>query len=405
MPARIEGKPQILSAAFVKTISKPGRYGDGRGSFGLFLYVWRMSNGRIGKNWGQRIQINGRHTNLGLGPVALLTLAEAREKARQNAKAIASGVDPQKSSRRLRRVVQTSVSPTFAAAVERVVDIHRDHWKDPRTATAFQSTLKTYAFPALETRAVGEITSQDVMAVLEPIWTDKPEVSRKVRKNIGKVMKWATAQGFRSDNPAGDVITQALPKHGRCENYESLPFSEVRAAIEKIRNSGAWHSARLCLEFLVLTAARSGEARQATWEEIDLEAATWTVPRGKTKNSLEHRVPLSKQALSVLAEAQRLNEETGNGKTGLVFPSQGGKVQDGKNLTNLLSRNEIACVVHGFRTSFRVWAAECTDVPREISEYALNHREGSQSELAYRRTDYFERRAGLMQDWADYLGI
>lgn len=148
MPARSEGKPQTLTAAFVRTISKPGRYGDGRGSFGLFLRVWPTANGRIGKNWAQRLHINGKYTHLGLGPAALLSLAEAREKAKQNARAILSGVDPRKSPRKLRRVIQTSASPTFGAAVDRVVDIHMDGWKHPKTAKTFRATLEQYAFPA-----------------------------------------------------------------------------------------------------------------------------------------------------------------------------------------------------------------------------------------------------------------
>ena len=399
MPTRAEGKPQILTAAFVKTISKPGRYGDGRGSFGLFLRVWPMANGRTGKNWAQRLHINGNYTHLGLGPVALLSLAEAREKAKQNARAILAGVDPRKSPRKLRRVIQTSASPTFGEAVDRVIDVHIGGWKHPKTAKIFRATLEQYAFPALETRPVSQVTSHDVMAILEPIWTSKPETSRKVRKGIGKVMKWAMAQGYRSDNPAGDVITQALPKHGRCQHYQTLPFAEIGAAIEKVQSTDAWPATKLCFEFMVLAAARSGEARQATWDEIDLEAATWSIPAEKMKNGRAHRVPLSKQAMDILAKARALSDGSG-----LVFPSQRGKVMDGSTLSKLLRDHSIGMVPHGVRSSFRDWAAECSDVPTEIASHAIAHIEGSASELAYRRTDYFEKRRALMQDWADYIG-
>ena len=356
MPARAEGKPQTLTAAFVRTISKPGRYGDGRGSFGLFLRVWPTANGRTGKNWAQRLHINGKYTHLGLGPVALLSLAEAREKAKQNARSVLSGIDPRKSPPKLRRVIQTSVSPTFGAAVDRVIDIHSDGWKHPKTAKAFRATLEQYAYPALETRPVSEVTSHDVMAILEPIWTSKPEASRKVRKGIGKVMKWAMAQGYRSDNPASDVITQALPKHGRCQHYQTLPFTEIGAAIEKVRGTDAWPATKLCFEFMVLTAARSGEVREATWKEIDLETAMWTIPAEKMKNGRAHRVPLSKQAMNILDKARALSDGSG-----LVFPSQRGKVMDGTTLSKLLRDHEIGMVPHGVRSSFWDWAAERSD--------------------------------------------
>ena len=398
MPARAEGKPKTLTAAFVKTISKPGRYGDGHGSFGLFLRVWPMVNGRTGKNWAQRLHINGKYTHLGLGPAALLSLAEAREKAKQNARAILEGVDPRKSPWKMRRVIQTSVSPAFGEAVDRVIDVHNGGWKHPKTAKSFQATLEQYAFPSLQTKPVSEVTSHDVMAILEPIWTSKPETSRKVRKGIGKVMKWAMAQGYRSDNPAGDIITQALPKHGRSQHFQALPFSEIGVAIEKVRKTEAWPATKLCFEFIALTAARSGEARQAAWDEIDLETATWTVPATKMKNGRAHRVPLSKQAMNVLAEARTLSDGTGP-----VFPSQRGKGMSDTTISKLLREHEIGTVPHGLRSSFRDWAAECSDVPREIAEHALAHVEGSAAELAYRRTDYFERRRALMQEWADFL--
>ena len=399
MPARLEGKPQTLTAAFVKTISKPGRYGDGRGSFGLFLRVWATANGRVGKNWVQRLNVNGKYTHLGLGPVTLLPLAAAREKAKQNARALLAGVDPRKAPRNSRRVVSTAIaSPTFAQAVDKVVDVHDGGWKHPKTAKSFRATLEQYAFPVLETKPVSEVTSYDVMAILEPIWTSKPETSRKVRKSIGKVMKWAMAQGYRGDNPAGDIITQALPKHGRCEHYLALPFAEVGAAIERVRKTEAWAATKFCFEFIVLTAARSGEVRQATWDEIDLEAATWTIPAAKMKNGRAHRVPLSKQAMNILAEVRPLSDGTGP-----VFPSQKGKVMSDTAMPKLLRENEIGTVPHGLRSSFRDWAAERSDVPREIAEHALAHVEGSAAELAYRRTDYFERRRALMQEWADYL--
>ena len=212
-------------------------------------------------------------------------------------------------------------------------------------------------------------------------------------------MKWSIAQGYREDNPAGDALTAALPKSGaRVEHRRALSFADVGAAIITIRDSGAWPSTKLAFEFLTLTATRSGEVRLAEWTEIDLDAATWIIPATRMKAGLEHRIPLSRQAMGVLRQARELADDSG-----LVFPSQHGKALTDSTISKLVRENNIGCVPHGMRSSFRDWAAECSDVPREIAEHALAHVEGSTSELAYRRTDYFERRRGLMSEWADYI--
>ena len=383
-------RPKQLSAAFVKTVNQPGRYGDGRGGHGLSLLVKPTSTSRLSKSWAQRLRLNGKPFDIGLGSYPRVPLALARARALENAQAVEQGQDPR---------VKPSTIPTFADAVDAVVTMHSEGWKNPKTAKRWRATLESYAMPTLGPQTVSEINSGDIMSLLTPIWLAKPETGRKVRERIDVVMKWAIAQGYRSDNPAGDAIAAALPKTGqRVQHHRALPFAEVGAAIQKVRTTDAWPATKLAFEFLTLTVTRSGETRLATWDEVDLDAGTWTIPTARMKTGLEHRVPLSRQAMDLLQQARELSEGSG-----LVFPSQRGKALTDSTVSKLLRENNIGCVPHGMRSSFRDWAAECSDVPREIAEHALAHVEGSASELAYRRTDYFERRRGLMKDWANFL--
>ena len=379
-----------LSAAFVKTITTPGRYGDGRGGHGLSLLVKPMLNERVSKSWAQRLRLD-KPFNIGLGSYPIVTLAEARRKALDNRRAIERGEDP-------RRAAQIAI-PTFAEASEIVIAIHAEGWKDGRHESNWRRSLSQYAYPALGAKSVADITTLDVMTLLIPIWTSKRETARKLRQRIGAVMKWSIAKGYRGDNPAGDAIGAALPKNGQAtQHHSSLPHEAVRGALATIRETGAWEATKLCFEFLTLTATRSGEARLATWAEFDLETQVWTIPAPRMKRQREHRVPLSNQAMEVLRKARDLNDGEG-----LVFPSITGKALTDSTISKLLRENSIGCVPHGMRSSFRVWAAECTDTPREIAEMALAHVEGSAVELAYRRTDYFMARRLLMQEWADYV--
>ena len=221
-----------------------------------------------------------------------------------------------------------------------------------------------------------------------------------MRSRIGAVMKWAVAQGHRADNPAGEALAAALPNNaGRRVHHKALPHVEVGAALRKVRGSDAYRGAVLALELLVLTATRSGEVRTADWDDIDMEGAVWTIPAERMKAGLEHRVPLSDRALRVLDEARR---ELTHGD-GILFPSPTGCVQRAQTLAKLLHGRGIDAVPHGFRSSFRDWAAECTDAPREVCELALAHVNRDRVEAAYRRSDLFDRRRTLMQQWADYL--
>ena len=315
----------------------------------------------------------------------------ARERALENARAIAQGHDPRRSARAV---------PTFAEALDTVIGIHAPHWKDRAgSERQWRTSLATYALPRLGAKSVDAVTSADVMAVLLPIWSTRRVTAGRVRQRIGAVMKWAVAQGLRADNPAGDAIAAALPRTAPVQRHQrALPHAEVRAALAQVRDCDACPSIRLAFEFLVLTATRSGEVRNARWQEIDRDGAVWTIPAARMKNGREHRVPLADRALDVLDEARELAVADG-----LMFPSPRGRPMHQKHLSELLRALRVDAVPHGFRSSFRDWAAECSDAPREVCELALAHVNGDRVEAAYRRSDLFERRRILMQQWADYV--
>ena len=348
------------------------------------------SGGSTVRRW---YRAHGKRRDLGLGSFPLVTLAEARQLAFDNRKLARAGGDP--AALRSGRAV-----PTFAEAAETVIEIHAAGWKDGgKSEKQWRASLRDYAMPMLGRRRVSEITTADVMAVLLPIWSDKHETARRVRQRIGAVMKWGVVQGYRNDNPAGDAIGAALPRNGVVRKHQrALPHAEVGAALAKVRASSAYAATMLCFEFLTLCAVRSGEARLARWGEIVLEAAMWTVPAERMKGKREHRVPLSGRALEVLHEARELADGSG-----WVFPSPTGKALSDSTLSKLCRENDIGCVPHGMRSSFRDWAAECSDAPREVCELALAHVNSDRVEAAYRRTDLFERRRKLMDDWARYI--
>ena len=374
-----------LSAAFVRT-AKPGYYCDGNG---LYLRVDRSG----ARRWEQRLRIQGRNRTLGLGGCQLVSLAEAREKAFTNRKIARSGGDPRTERHKVRDM------PTFAEAAARVLEQKRPGWRSGKHPEDWISSLRAYAFPELGHRPVGEITTADILAVLTPIWHGKHVTARRVRQRIGAVMKWAVAMGLRPDNPAGDVLDQALGRHRVVvQHMRALPHSEVAGAIEAVRTSAAALVTRLAFEFMVLTACRSGEVRLAGWDEIDLEAGEWTIPGERMKAQRPHRVPLSGRAVEILGEARTLGDGGG-----LVFPSSEGRPLSGSTLSTLLRGLRIAAVPHGCRSSFRDWCGECSNAPREVAEAALAHVVRDKVEAAYARSDLFERRRVLMDAWAAYL--
>ena len=322
-----------------------------------------------------------------------MSLAEARSKALDNRKLAREGGDPLTFKR-------ASDVPSFEAAAQTVIALHRPRWRNAKHAAQWDSTLREYAYPRLGKRRISDIDTADVMAVLLPIWSDKPETARRVRQRVSTVMKWAVAQGYRVDNPAGDAIGAALPKNVEAQrHHRALPHGEVAAAIASVRASCAGMSVKLCFEFLILTAARSGEARLATWEEIDIGARTWTIPAERMKAGREHRVPLCPRAIEILDEARVLGDDIG-----LVFPgTRIGKPLSDATMSKLMRSLGMDAVPHGFRSAFRDWCAECTNAPPALPESALAHTVRNKVEAAYNRTDLFERRRKLMDQWADYL--
>lgn len=337
------------------------------------------------KQWIWRGTVRVKRVDFGLGGYPYTSLAEARQAAFEHRKLARAGGDP----RALRRS-----APTFAEATEKVIAIHRDAWRPGSKSEAqWRASLRDYAMPRVGQKGVDEITTSDVMAVLLPIWTSKAETARRVRQRIGTVMKWAVAKGYRPDNPASGAIGAALPKNsGTRQHFRALTHSKVRSALDTVRASSAWAPTKLAFEFLVLTAARSGEVRGARWEEIDFESATWTVPANRMKAARKHRVPIP--ALKVLRRAQELADGTG-----LVFTSPTGRILSPSTLSKLPRELGIRAVPHGFRTSFRVWCGGA-GVAREVAEAALAHVIRDKVEAAYARETLFARRREVMEAWA-----
>ena len=372
-----------LTDAFVKNVRRAGKYGD---EHGLILRVRPTGS----KQWIWRGTVGGRRVDLGLGGYPYTTLREARERAFEYRKASRDGRDPRVLNRQC---------PTFAEAVEKVIAMHRPSWRAGGESEAdWRRTLATYAVPRLGQMQVDRVTSADVMAVLQPIWNAKAVTAGRVRQRIGAVMRWAIAQGYRPDNPAGDAITAALPRNGgQPRHFKALPHGKVAKALATVRESTGTDGVRLSFEFVVLTAARSGEVRGARWEEIDVEEAVWRVPGSRTKTGRSHRVPLSRRALEVLEEAR---EALGGDPIFRAVSARRRPLSPGV-WRLLLRRLRIDTTVHGFRSSFRDWCGE-TGVPREVAEACLAHTIRNQAEAAYARSDLLERRREVMEAWAEY---
>ena len=384
-----------LTALSARSLTKPGRHGDGDG---LYLYISRSG----AKSWVQRIVVDGRRRDIGLGAYPDVSLAGARSIAHDNRTTVAEGRDPVLEKRVAREAARTQTPsiPTFAEAASHVIELRRPTWSNAKHADQWSNTLATYANPMIGSKPVDEIDSGDVLSVLTPIWTVKSETASRVRQRTETVFDWAIAQGWRQDNPAGRSILKVLPKLPKVKNHHpALPYGEVPAALGQVRESTADLVTKLSFEFLVLTAARSGEVRMAEWGEIDWESRTWTVPASRMKARRGHRVPLTGRALEVLAEARTLYKDN----SGLVFPSASGKPLSNMVYVTMLRRLGIPAVAHGFRSSFKDWCIEQTDTPWVVGEAALAHNLGNSTETAYARSDLFERRRGLMEAWAQFL--
>ena len=378
-----------LSATRVKALRNPGRYSDGKG---LHLFIGK--NGR--KSWVQRITVDGRRRDIGLGGFPTVSLAQARKRASDNCEAIGNGRDPVAEKRR------PSI-PIFSETAYAVHEANKPRWRNGSHTSAWIQTLQRHAFPKIGNKHIDKIGRTDVLNVLTPIWSTRPETARRVRQRMRTIFRWAMANELIETNPAGEAIDGALPSMPKVKAHlRALPYQEVGSALKTVDASQTSLASKHCLKFLVLTAARSGEARGATYDEIDLKGATWTIPGSRMKAGVEHRVPLSDQALDVLLVAHQLEDGSG-----LCFPSplRPGRMLSDMTLTKILRSTGLAdrATVHGFRTSFKTWTMEQTDTPWAVGEAALAHQLGGSVEQAYARSDLFDRRRTLMQQWADYL--
>lgn len=378
-----------LTAVRIKGLTEPGRYSDGNT---LFL---RIAPGGS-KQWVQRIVIDGKRRDMGLGSWPVISLAEARRKAMDNRRLVANGGDPRAEKRRPK-------VHTFHDAAWTVYQAHLPRWKNTAWTKSWWSVLERHAMPHLGDMRVDRITKRDVLAVLEPIWSTKPETARRVRQRIRTVFTWAMAHDFVEINPAGEVIDGALPRMPKVKNHlRSMPYQDMPEAWQIIANAGASLAAKWCLQFQILTAVRPGEARLALWPEIDVAGRCWTIPADKMKAGAPHRVPLSDQALVVLERATILRDDSD-----LIFPSP---MKPGRPLTDVVPVKTLRdagiadrTTAHGFRASFRTWVLEQTDTPWAVAEAALAHTLGGAVVQAYTRSDLFERRRSLMQEWGNFV--
>jgi integrase len=375
-----------LNARAVTTVTKHGRHADGGG-----LYLSISPNG--GRRWVFLYRWHGKPAEIGLGSARDVMLARARELAGQARAKLAEGLNPKDVRRR-------SGGATFGECADRLIEAMRPSWRNAKHAAQWEMTLKVYAAP-LRRLPVDKITPDDVLSVLRPLWNDKAETASRLRGRIERVLDAAKAQGLRcAENPARwrGHLDQLLPKRQRLTrgHHAAMPYTDVPAFMNDLQARQA--TAALALEFAILTAARSGEVLGARWEEFDLDRAVWTVPAIRIKAGREHRVPLTRRALKIV----KAMHEGRNGD--YVFPGhKPAKPLSVMALEMVLRRMKIDGVtVHGFRSAFRDWAAECTNFTNEVCEAALAHAIENKVEAAYRRGDLFEKRRKLMEAWATY---
>ena len=387
-----------LGALKVSKIEAPGLHFVGRVP-GLALQVTAGS----GRSWLLRVVIGGKRREMGLGAYPGVTLAQARQKASEARELIRQGVDPIERQRAAQSALQAAVAAalTFAESADSYIKAHEAGWRNVKHAQQWRNTLKQHAYPVLGSLMVRDVGLPQVLAVLEPIWTTTNETAVRVRGRIELVLDWATARGLREGlNPARwrGHLDKLLPKPSKVNNREhhaALPVGAVGAFMVRLRNAEGI-GAR-ALEFTILTAARSGEVRGATWAEIDHDAKVWTVPAARMKSGKEHRVPLTDEALALLDPLPMV------AGTELVFPAPRGGALSDMTLLAVLRRLDVPAVPHGFRSTFRDWAAERSNYPRDVAEMALAHAIGDKVEAAYRRGDLFEKRRLMMVDWAAFL--
>lgn len=390
-------KAKDLSALEVSRLTKPGHHAVG-GVAGLYLYV----NESGARSWVLRVVVGEKRRHMGLGGYPDVPLAQAREKARQARDDVETGVDPitrRKNAASELKAQQLS-EKTFKQAATAYIEAHGDSWRNPKHRAQWTSTLETYVHQIFGDLHVRDVNQELVMKVLEPIWKTKNETASRVRGRIESILDWATVRGYRNgDNPARwkghlDHLLPAPSKVRKVEHRRALPFSEMPAFMKELRSRDG--IAAQALEFAILTAARSGEVRGATWDEIDLNAKLWTIPANRMKANKEHRIPLPDVAVDLLKKLPKLEDSE------IVFYGPRGTPLSDMALTAVVRRIGVEAVPHGFRSTFRDWAGEATNYPRELAEHALAHTLDNKVEAAYRRGDALERRRTMMDEWATF---
>jgi integrase len=388
-----------LSPAAVRHAAKPGLYGDGGG---LWLHVGPSG----GKSWLYRFMLDGRAREMGLGPLHTIGLAEARERARAARRLCLDGIDPidRKHADRDARRLAAASAVSFKDCAAKYVAANRPGWRNAKHAAQWDATLAAYAYPIIGALPVASIDTGHVTRVLEPIWTTKPETASRVRGRIEAVLDYAATHRWRSgENPARwrGHLENVLPKRSKVrkvQHYAALPWRQIGGFMAEL--AGQEGAAAVALRFAILTAARTGEVIGARWAEIDAEHAIWVVPAGRMKANREHRVPLSDAALTVLREAGKLH--TGD-RDGFVFPGRKAGLSNMALLMALRRMGRGDLTAHGFRSTFRDWAAE-TGQPADTAEAALAHVVGDKTVTAYQRGDLLERRRRMMTAWAAFCG-
>ena len=386
-----------LSTLAVSRAKTRGYLGDGGG-----LYLQVTASGS--KSWVFRFKDHGRLREMGLGSVHAIGLAEARKRATACRQMRLDGTDPiaVKKAGKLKAKLEAARAMTFQQCAEAYIEAHKAGWQNAKHAAQWSSTLKTYAYPVFGALPVQAVDVALIAKVLEPIWNTKTETASRLRGRIERVLDWATVRGYRQgDNPARwrGHLDQLLPARSRVhkvQHHAALPYAEVGQFMADLREQDT--TSALALEFLILTATRTAEVIEATWTEIDLDAAVWTIPPERMKAKKEHRVPLSKPALAIL---KRLHKHRAG--EFVFMGTKPGKPLSNVALLTLLERlGRSGLTVHGFRSTFRDWCAERTNFPREVAEHALAHSLADRVEAAYRRGDLFEKRRRLMVEWGKF---
>lgn len=382
------------TAAMVARIKRPGLHAVG-GVAGLQLQVSPTG----ARSWILRVMVGSKRRDIGLGSYPSVSLAEARERARELRRKVWEGIDPIAERAALKRALVAAQSvPTFDECARRFMTGKRREFRNVKHAAQWEATLERYASPVIGQLPVNEVELPHIVRVLEPIWMTRTETASRLRGRIESVLAWATVAGFRSgDNPARwkGHLDAVLPKPGKVakvEHHAALPYQQIPELIAELRAREGL--AARALEFCILTAARSGEVRGARWNEIDFEAAAWTIPGQRMKAGREHRVPLPPAAVELLQALPREGE--------LVFTAPRGGMLSDMALSAVLRRMGVEATVHGMRSSFRDWAGETTGFPREVIEHALAHRLKDKAEAAYARGTLFAKRRALMNAWANY---